>query len=65
MNTDFCTDGAPPLRVGGPAGERFEERDPVEAEVEQVDQTHTEGREEVKGLTDEMATWRRKRDTMI
>ena len=48
-----------PLRVGGSAGDGFEETDPVEAEVEQVDQTHTEGSEEVERLTDKMTAWRR------
>lgn len=47
-----------PLRVGRPAGNRFEERDALEAEVQQVDQTHTEGSEEVKGLTDKVTTCR-------
>lgn len=55
------THKALPLRVGRPAGDRFEERDPLEAEVEQVDQTHTEGSEEVKRLTDKVTTWRRQK----
>lgn len=50
-----------PLRVCRPAGDRFEDTDPIEAEVEQVDQTHTEGSEEVKGLTDKVTTWRRQK----
>lgn len=48
-----------PLRVGRPAGNRFEEGDPVKAEVKEVDQTDTEGSEEVKSLTDKVATCRR------
>ena len=55
-DTQTHTHKVPPLRVGRPAGDRFEERDPLEAEVEQVDQTHTEGSEEVKGLTDKVTT---------
>lgn len=51
---------SPPLRVGWPAGDGFEERDPVEAEVEQVHQTHAERSEEVKGFTYKMSTWKEK-----
>lgn len=50
---------ASPLRVGGSAGHRFEETDSIKAEVEQIHQTYAEGSEEIKALTDKVATCRR------
>lgn len=45
-----------PLWIGRPAGDRFEERDPLEAEVQQINQAHAERCEQVKRLTHKMAT---------
>lgn len=50
-----------PLRVGRPAGNRLKEGDPLKAEVQQVDQTHAEGSEQVKGLTNKMTPCRLKK----
>lgn len=49
-----------PLRVSRPAGDGFEQGDPLKAEVEQINQSHTERSEEVEGFTDKVATCRRK-----
>ncbi len=40
-----------PLWIGRPAGDGFEERDPLEAEVQQINQAHAERCEQVKRLT--------------
>lgn len=47
-----------PLWIGRSAGDGFEERDPVEAEVQQIDQAHAEGGEQVKRFTQKMSTWK-------
>lgn len=46
-----------PLRVGRPAGDRFEETHSFKAAVEQINEAHTERCEEVKGFADEVAPW--------
>lgn len=48
---------ASPLGVGGPAGHGLEETHALEAAVQQVDEPHAERREQVEGLTDEVASW--------
>ncbi len=45
-----------PLWIGRPAGDGFEERDSLEAEVQQINQAHAERCEQVKRLTQKMAT---------
>lgn len=47
---------SPPLRVCGAAGDGLEERQLVEGAVEEVDQAHAEGSEQVERLAHKMTT---------